>query len=901
MSEVEKVKNQEESCCHHHEEVCECHHEHHHEHKHHEEHCCCHEHEEECCTHEGHEHHHEECHCHEHHEHNHHHGEECGCHHEHHHAHKHHAEHCCCHEHEEECCTHEGHEHHHEECHCHDHHEHHHTHKELHDKDEHSKRVVFSITGLDCANCAQKLEDFVNGLPYVTQANMRFDLGRFTVDYKEDALDHIIEHIKEKEPEVQLTILNEKKYKKVYRIEGLDCAHCAQKVEDTLNKESYLEASLRFELGKLTISSEYDIMDEQIQSIIDRVEKGVHIYVEDITSPSQETSEENDHEKWVLLGSVLVFLFTMFVWKEGMIQSILFLIIYIVVGKEVISKALHNMKRGEIFDENFLMMVASIGAILIGDLDEAVAVMLFYRVGEYFQSIAVNNSRKSIKDLMKIRPDSANLLLGDSLQVVHPATLQIHDIVVVHPGERIPIDGIVVKGESMVDTSALTGESLPVNVSVESEVLSGSVNLNGELHVRVSKEFGESTASKILRLVEEAGNYKADTEKFITKFARVYTPTVCFGAVVLAILPPLLQMGEWIMWIERALTFLVISCPCAVVISIPMSYFGGIGAASKQGILIKGSQYLEEILTTKVIAMDKTGTLTQGRFMVNEVVSDYMDVEELIYVAALLENASSHPIAKAICERNTRELHVHTVEHLEEIAGKGMKALIEEDTYYVGNEKMMELAHISYPIVESEGSIVYVAKNTQYLGYISVSDTEKKNALSTVDTLTHKYHKDIVMLSGDQPKVVERVAQRLHISRYFGGLLPQNKLEIVKELQANNSHVVFVGDGINDAPVLTVANVGIAMGGIGSDAAIEASDIVFMEDDIGKLVTVFDIALFTKKIVVQNLVFVFMIKAITLVLGALGYASMWMAVFADVGVSILAILNAMRILTRKYE
>ncbi len=584
--------------------------------------------------------------------------------------------------------------------------------------------------------------------------------------------------------------------------------------------------------------------------------------------------------------------------SESLIGLALFLIAYFVIGGDVIKKACMNIAKGQIFDENFLMLIATVGAFFVGEYHEAAAVMLFYQVGEWFQAYAVNNSRKSIKDLMNIRPDYANVLRGGEESVVSPDEVAIDEIIIVKPGERIPLDGIVVKGTTTLDTMALTGESMPREAQEGDLVISGCINLTGVLEVKVTKVFAESTVSKILDLVENATSKKAETENFITRFAQYYTPGVVIAAALVAILPPVILQETFSVWLYRALSFLVISCPCALVISIPLSFFGGLGGASKAGILVKGSTYLEQLAKAELVVMDKTGTLTKGNFIVQSVVaSGDMTEDELVEVAALAECHSKHPISISIKDYYGKDVEASRLGDVEEIAGFGVKAVVDGSIYYVGNDKLMKQQNITVPDVAPIGTVVYVAKEDDYLGYLLIADEIKADAADCIHGLKKSGVKKIVMLTGDRKEVAAHVAEKLRIDEYHAELLPGDKVEEVEKLfaeRSENGKLIFVGDGINDAPVLARADIGIAMGGLGSDAAIEAADIVIMTDEPSKIGKAMAISVKTLSIVHQNIVLALGIKFLVLVLAALGYASMWAAVFADVGVAFIAILNAMR-------
>ena len=584
----------------------------------------------------------------------------------------------------------------------------------------------------------------------------------------------------------------------------------------------------------------------------------------------------------------------------------IFLVSFLMIGGDVIWKALRNIARGRIFDENFLMLIATVGAFVLQDYREGVAVMLFYQVGELFQSYAVNRSRKSISELMDIAPEFANVMRGGKLETVDPEEVEMGEIIVVKPGEKIPLDGVVLEGTSFLDTSALTGESVPREVQPESGVLSGCINNTGVLTIEVTKEFEDSTVAKILDLVENASSRKANAENFITKFARYYTPVVVIAATLLAVIPPLFlgmnSLDVWSEWVRRALTFLVISCPCALVISIPLGFFGGIGGASKWGVLVKGSNYLEALAKAEVVVFDKTGTLTKGTFQVTEVHPNGMSEEELLELTAYAEYHSNHPIATSIQTAYGKEIKSERLGLVEEIAGHGIQAQVDGRTVYAGNAKLMELKQISFEPVHAVGTIVYVAVEHQYAGYLLITDEVKEDAKEAIAKLKHLGIKKTVMLTGDRKSVAEQVANELGIDEVHSDLLPADKVEQMERLFAEKSKkgkLVFVGDGINDAPVLARADIGIAMGALGSDAAIEAADIVIMNDKPSRIATVMGISRKTLNIVIQNISLAFIVKFAALVLGAFGMATLWEAVFADVGVAVLAILNAIRTLRYK--
>ena len=598
----------------------------------------------------------------------------------------------------------------------------------------------------------------------------------------------------------------------------------------------------------------------------------------------------------IVAGAVL-FVAAILIPAEDWLKLILFLVPYLVVGWKVLKKAAINIAHGQVFDENFLMCIATIGAFASGEYMEGVAVMLFYQVGELFENYAVGRSRKSISELMDIRPDVANVEKDGAIEAVDPEEVAVGDVIVVQPGERVPLDGTVIEGCSMLDTAALTGESVPRSVRTGDSVISGCINQSGVLRIHVEKEFGESTVSKILELVENSSSRKAEAEKFITKFARYYTPAVCFAAVALAVVPSLIT-GDWLMWVKRALLFLVVSCPCALVISIPLSFFGGIGGASRQGVLVKGANFLETLAKVDTVVFDKTGTLTEGTFKVTAVHPEKMSEAELLELAALVESYSTHPISRSIIEAYGRDPERHRVADVEEIAGHGVKATVDgHRVVAVGNSRLMESLGAKWTPCERTGTIIHIAVDGEYEGHIVISDTVKPDAAEAIQALRGLGVRRTVMLTGDSEAVGKRVAEELGLDEAFCGLLPADKVEHVEQLlKESKGALAFVGDGINDAPVLSRADIGIAMGALGSDAAIEAADVVLMNDRPLSIATAISISRRTHRIVRQNIVFALGVKAVVLVLSALGLANMWAAVFADVGVSVLAILNAMRAL-----
>lgn len=612
----------------------------------------------------------------------------------------------------------------------------------------------------------------------------------------------------------------------------------------------------------------------------------------------------------IIIAAVLLIALN-FIPVKGILRMILFLIPYLVIGYDILKKAGKGILNRQVFDENFLMAVATIGAIAIaiydrsGNFNEAVAVMLFYQIGELFQSYAVGKSRRNISELMDIRPDYANIEQDGKLEKVDPDEVEIGTVIVVQPGEKVPIDGIVIEGTSTLNTSALTGESLPRETKVGDEIISGCINMTGVLKIRTIKEFGESTVSKILELVENSTSRKSRSEDFISKFAKYYTPAVCYGALALAILPPLVRMltigaaPQWDTWIYRALTFLVISCPCALVISIPLSFFAGIGGASHEGVLVKGSNYLEAMSQTKYVVFDKTGTLTKGVFEVNGVHHSEMEEEKLLEYAALAESASSHPISRSIQRAYGKEIDRTRVSEIEEISGNGVTAKVDGKLVAAGNDKLMKRLGITPIACHSAGTIIHIAIDGKYMGHILISDVEKPTSKEAIRALKSAGIEKTVMLTGDAKRVADQVAEKLGLDEVYSELLPSDKVAQVERLLAEKpakAKLAFVGDGINDAPVLGRADIGIAMGAMGSDAAIEAADVVLMDDDPLKIVKAIKISKKCIRIVYQNIIFALTIKAICLILGAIGIANMWIAIFADVGVMVIAVLNAIRAL-----
>lgn len=744
---------------------------------------------------------------------------------------------------------------------------------------------------------------------------------------------------------------------KKFLLEGLDCANCANKIESKINKlESIEEATINFSTATLILDIkdgyEYDVVVDEIKSIVKKLEPGVivsekvgkgsekmnnskcsggtckvddgsheqghsHNHSHEHGTHNNEQSEKNKHDEeahshshssqgfkikdnMTLIIGAIIYVAALITKDSGILSVVLFLVSYLLIGGKVVLTALRNIIRGEVFDENFLMTVATVGAFAIGEYSEAVAVMLFYGVGEMFQSYAVNRSRKSISSLMDIRADYANVLTGSEEKKVSPEEVNIEDIIIIKPGERVPLDGIIIEGKSFVDTSALTGESVPREISVDGEILAGCINTNGVLKVKVTKLFGESTVARILELVENASNKKAPTERFITKFAKIYTPIVVFLALAVAVIPPLLMTGQsFDVWIYRALSFLVVSCPCALVVSVPLGLFAGIGGASKKGVLVKGGNYLEALKDVDIVVFDKTGTLTKGVFKVTEINEVDIEKDKLLEIAAIGEALSNHPIAQSIVKAYGKEIDKENIKNYEEISGHGISVTINGENVLLGNYKLMDKFNIKYNEVESIGTIIHIAINNEYKGNIIISDEIKEDAKNAILELKKIGVHTTVMLTGDTKSVAERVAKVIGVDKVFSELLPGDKVSKIEELingKSEKSKVAFVGDGINDAPVLARADIGIAMGGIGSDAAIEAADVVLMNDNPEAIVSAIQIARKTNKILWQNIMFSLGLKAFVLVLVALGLGTMWEAVFADVGVTIIAVINSSRCL-----
>jgi len=777
-----------------------------------------------------------------------------------------------------------------------------------------STKKEFILEGLGCANCAAKMEQKLNNLDDISSANINFITKTLSLEIKEtsrmkELIAEITDIVKSVESHVKIVEKQSNKIiKKEIMLQGLCCANCAGKIERESNKiDGVKSAVVDFISTKLIMEIDNPLKQntiiDNVKGIVKRIEPNVNVIVlEDKVKELKSRNEENENNKSEIIRlavGAIIFGIATAVKFSNSVELMLYLASYALVGGEVVLGALKNISKGQVFDENFLMSIATIGAFAIGQYPEGVAVMLFYQIGEIFQDMAVDSSRKSISSLMDIRPDFANLKIDDDIKKVSPEEVSIGDIIIVKPGEKVPLDGKIIEGNSMVDTAALTGESVPREVGVGDIILGGVINKNGLLTIEVEKEFGDSTVAKILDLVQNASSKKAPTENFITKFARYYTPAVVFSALALAVIPPFVIEGAiFSQWIYRALAFLVVSCPCALVVSIPLGFFGGIGGASKNGILVKGGNYLEALNDVEIVVFDKTGTLTKGIFKVTQIKPENnVSEDELIAYAAFAENYSNHPIATSILKAYGKEIATDKVKNHEEISGHGVKVIVEGKEVLAGNYKLMNKENISYNQIETIGTVVHVAVDKKYAGYIVISDEVKDDSVKAIKALKAIGIKKTIMLTGDNKAVGTRIANELGLDEVYAELLPDQKVEKLELLYKEKSakgKIVFVGDGINDAPVLARADIGIAMGGVGSDAAIEAADVVIMTDEPLKIASAIKIAKKTRTIVMQNIVFALSIKLVILVLVAFGIGTMWEAVFGDVGVALLAVLNAMR-------
>ena len=789
-------------------------------------------------------------------------------------------------------------------------------------KPKKENKTELVLGGLTCAHCAEVIGEKVKNIDGIQNSNLNFVNKKLMLEINSNknegkVIEEVITLIDSIEPGLDIQVVGSEKknnIKKDIFLGGLNCAHCAEVMNNKVSSlEGIKSCHMNFVNKKLSVEIDSTNEDKIIKTIIDIIndtEPGLDIQVESNNKENKTEIKtkkvEKDNSKYnlfkIIVGA-LVFLFAFYQEATGVENKyslIIFLVSYLLIGGDVLYKALRNITKGRVFDENFLMSIATIGAITIGEPSEAVGVMLFYKVGEYLQELAVGKSRRSISELMEIRPDVANLKIGNSIKVVNPEDVEIGDYIVVKPGEKVPLDGIVVEGNSMVDTSALTGESILRTVNKGDDLLSGFINKNSLLTVQVTKNFSESTVSKILDMVENASSKKSKTENFISVFSRYYTPIVVLLAALIAILPPIFMEGALFSdWLHRGLIFLVVSCPCALVLSIPLSYFSGIGVASKHGILIKGSNYLEALRYVDTVVFDKTGTLTEGVFDVVKVSPVGISEDKLMELASIAEANSNHPIAKSILKYYNKEIDLNKIEEYEEIAAHGIKVKYENNYILAGNEKLMEASNIKIEKNTEVGTVVYIAVNDQFKGYIVIADKIKSDSEEAIKEIKAQGIKETVMLTGDNKEVADSVAKKLKLDKVFSNLLPNEKVEKIEELYINRNEkekIAFVGDGINDAPVLARADVGIAMGGLGSDAAIEAADVVIMTDEPSKIAEGIKISKKTYKIVWQNIIFALGIKVIVMILGAAGMASMWEAVFADVGVALIAVLNAMRIM-----
>ncbi len=793
---------------------------------------------------------------------------------------------------------------------------------EVSEKKESYTTKTYLLKGLDCPNCSAKIEKEVGDLEDVSSSVVNLMKQTLIISVKTSASgkiqDEVATIVHSHEPDVKVSEQTDSYVTKKYLLKGLDCPNCSAKIEKEVGElEGVALSEVNLMKQTLTVSMDHN----KAASMLDMVTTIVHSHEPDVevseqkadTSVAPDKKEKtpvySDDDKKLTIrlisGAVIYAVgmgLTLFGHVSLPVELGVLIVAYIILGWDVVWQAVKNITRGQIFDEHFLMSLSTIGAFAIGEYPEAVAVMLFYQVGEFFQSLAVKRSRKSISDLMDIRPDSATVRRNGELVVVAPETVSIGELIVVKPGEKIPLDGIVTEGESMLDTRALTGESVPRSIRKGEEALLGCVNQSGVLTIKVTKSFGESTVTKIIDLVENASSRKAPTENFITTFARYYTPIVVGMAAILAIIPPVILGGGWSEWLRRGFVFLIVSCPCALVISIPLTFFGGIGAASKRGVLVKGSNYLEALNKVSVVVFDKTGTLTKGVFKVVDITVEFgFTKEQVLEYAAQAESYSNHPIAKSIQEAFGKTIDQSVLSGYEEISGHGIRVLIGGKRVLAGNSKLMDSEKVSYAACQSAGTKVYIAVDGRYAGCIVIADEVKDDSQNAIASLKKIGVEKTVMLTGDDEKIGKAVAEQLGLDEYYAQLLPDQKVEKLEYLdqhKTKGSKLAFVGDGINDAPVLARADVGIAMGGLGSDAAIEAADVVLMTDEPSKLVDAIDVAKATKRIVMQNIIIALGIKSVFLILGALGIAGMWEAVFGDVGVTIIAVLNAMRILKK---
>ncbi len=805
-------------------------------------------------------------------------------------------------------------------------------------------KLKYDLKGLDCANCAQKVQERVSDLKGIKECNVVFATTKMFVETIDDSFDEalLIKTVKSVEPDVEvINLSNEFHDDKIHhhnhnkcscehdhehhhkhencscghdhdietikhddlkeginiKISGLDCANCAMKVEQAINKMNEIDkAQIIFSTETLKVkpkgSVDQNKLLKQIQKVVDQVEDGVTLSLKDTLQVIEKPRLFVCKDHLGLIIGTVIYIIAIII-GDFEFDALIYGIAYLLVGYKVILKALKNIGRGEIFDENFLMCIATIGAFCISDYKEAIAVMLFYSVGEIFQAYAVNKTRTSISSLMDLKSDYANLIVGDDIIKVAPEKIKIGDEIVIKVGEKVPLDGLVLKGESTLDTSSLTGETLPRNVSAGDEVLAGVVNLTGIINIKVTQAYEDSTVSKILDLVENAASKKAPIEQFITRFARIYTPTVVFLAIALAVIPMIIfKDAVFLEWLYRALTFLVVSCPCALVISIPLGLYAGLGKASKMGALVKGGNYLELLKDIDTVVFDKTGTLTEGSFEVIEINGS----DDLLMLGAYGESMSNHPIAKSVVKKYGQVIDQKRISDFKEVAGKGIEVKIDEKLYNLGNKSYIESLGIQVQNPLTVGTVIHIVCQGKYLGNIVVADKIKDTTIEGIKRLKKEGIQNTVMLTGDRREVAKDIAKKIGLDTVYSELLPQDKVMQVENLINQGARLSFVGDGINDAPVLARADLGIAMGGVGSDAAIEAADIVLMNDDIITIGEAISISKKTNKVLKQNVIFTLIIKIGVLLLTMFGCANMWMGVFADVGVTLIAILNSMRIL-----
>ena len=779
-----------------------------------------------------------------------------------------------------------------------------------------NEKLIYKIDGISCASCALKIEERLIQLSEISDADVNLMNNRliiFISKYNEKLEKKIKKIVEEIEPGMEIKnpqFANLKEYQ--FSLKNLSCASCAEKIETQLSKLSEVSTvNINFTTNTLKIKAQENPIDK-IKEIVDKIEEGVQVIEKEKIISETKNSEtagffsQNKKRIINLVFGTVIFISTIlyanlaFVTNYGFyvetVEILLYLAAYLLIGRSVLQRAAKNIINGFWFDEYFLMSIATIGAIAIGEYPEAVSVMLFYRIGDLLQDKAVDNSRKSIKDLMDIQPDYVNLYQDDQINKVSPQEVNVGDIILVKAGEKVPLDGKVTKGESVLDTSALTGESELKRVSQGDEIKSGVINKEGLLYIKVNSLYEDSTVAKILKLVEESSEKKAKTEKFITRFAKVYTPIIVVLSALLTIIPVLFFNGTFSVWLYRSLIFLVISCPCALLISIPLGYFGGIGRASKNGILVKGSNYLEALRNIDTIVFDKSGTLTEGKLAVQEVkaFADYSK-EQLMELAAGVESFSNHPIARAINEYFEGEAQINNISEFQEMAGMGITAKIDEEKVVIGNEKLLDKEKIEKLAENNDKDLIYIALDGNIIGTIKLAEKIKESSFEAMEKLKNIKK---VMLTGDNEEKAKVVAEKLKIDKYYHSMMPADKVNVLEEIIESNKdgRVAFVGDGINDAPVLARSDIGIAMGGLGTDAAIEASDLVIMNDNLEKIATALDTSVLTNRIVWQNIILALSVKAAVLTLGAFGLASMWSAVFADVGVALLAVFNSTRII-----